>query len=246
MPKPIWVAGVDGCRAGWLVVLRDISASQLSPRVRIASSFAEILNFQETPAIIAVDTPIGLPRIARAGGRACDAEARTFLGPRRSSVFGVPARAAVNETDYKTACQVAFDNSSPPRKISKQSFFIFPKIRDVDQTITPAMQDRIIECHPEVAFARANNDTPLQHAKRLKPRGPQERIRILRKQGFTAQFLTARHTRTKDAAPDDFLDACICAWTAQRKHVGQAVSFPTDPDHAENRDARGLHMAIWS
>ncbi len=58
-------------------------------------------------------------------------------------MFAVPARAAVAQSDYRQACDVALALSDPPRKISKQTFNIFPKIREVDGAITPEMQRRV-------------------------------------------------------------------------------------------------------
>src|SRR5207248_11510271 len=72
------LAGVDGCRAGW-VVAADSGAF-------VAASFAEIL--AERFDLVLIDIPIGLPD----GPRACDLGARVLLGPRRSSVFPAPSR----------------------------------------------------------------------------------------------------------------------------------------------------------
>src|SRR5918992_2029627 len=134
-----WVAGVDGCRAGWLAVVRPV-ASPLGAQARLIPTFAEVLNLPEAPRIIAIDIPIGLPEVATVGGRGADIAARARLGARRSAVFVVPARAAVMETDYRAACAVAVATSDPSRKVSKQAFNLFPKMRDVDALMTPALQ----------------------------------------------------------------------------------------------------------
>jgi predicted RNase H-like nuclease len=78
--------------------------------------------------MVAVDMPIGVPEVAVAGGRACDAALRRLLGGRQSSVFAVPARAALAEDDYGLACDAAFVHSQPPRRVSRQCFHLFPKI----------------------------------------------------------------------------------------------------------------------
>ena len=55
------VAGVDGCRAGWLVVLVDGQGPpNSSSQVRLCTEFEEILSLSPAPAVIAVDIPIGL------------------------------------------------------------------------------------------------------------------------------------------------------------------------------------------
>jgi predicted RNase H-like nuclease len=96
------LAGVDGCRAGWLVVLahplaRDAQAHQ----VRLCASFAEVLHLEPAPTIIAVDIPIGLLAEPQPGGRDCDRLARQWLGRRASSVFTPPIRPLLDATHYE-------------------------------------------------------------------------------------------------------------------------------------------------
>lgn len=237
-----WVAGVDGCRAGWLVVLRAVDGDA-PPRALLAPTFAEVLALSEAPVIIAVDMPIGLPERSGIGGRAADIEARSRLGARQSSVFAVPARAAVMATDYRDACAIAFRNSEPPRKVSKQTFNIFPKIREVDRLMTPALQDRVVECHPETAFWAMNGEVPLDLPKKLKSRpfdpGLALRRKLLIATGLAPAFLESAFRRA-EAGPDDLLDACACAWTALRVLRGTAYRFPASPPI----DARGLRQEI--
>jgi len=238
------VAGVDGCRAGWLCVLTE-AQSGAPETVLIVPSFAEVLALDDV-AMIAVDIPIGVPAIALAGGRGCDAALRANLGGRQSSVFTVPARAAVAELDYRRACEVAFGASDPPRMVSKQCFNIFPKIREVDAVMSPEAQERVAECHPEGAFWAMNGEHPMSEPKKLKsrpyPPGLELRRTLLKKAGYPEQFLTERRFRPSQAGEDDFLDACACAWTARRVLQGRARRFPEEP----LRDPRGLRMEIWA
>src|ERR1019366_1360729 len=98
-----WVAGIDGCEKQWIVVLREFSSRRTVRRV--IHSIREVLTFPESPIVIAVDCPIGLPDQAAPCGRECDRMARSLLGfPRASSVFPVPCRAALRCGDYKEAC----------------------------------------------------------------------------------------------------------------------------------------------
>ena len=85
--------------------------------------------------------PIGLPERAGHGGRAAENAVRPLLGARQSSVFSVPARAAIDERDYAGACRVALATSEPPRKVSKQLFNIAPKIREVDEALRADLAD---------------------------------------------------------------------------------------------------------
>ena len=239
------VAGVDGCRAGWLVVVRPLDGVT-APVARIVATFAEVLALPERPDCIAVDIPIGLPERSGIGGRTADIEARARLGARQSSVFAVPARAAVMATGYAEACAVAQRNSEPPRKVSKQTFNLFPKMREVDALMTPALQARVVECHPEAAFWAMNGEAPLALPKKVKSRpnepGLDLRRRLLAVAGWPVDFLQANPFRRAEAGADDLLDACACAWTALRVLRGKAHRFPANPP----LDARGLRQEIWA
>lgn len=238
-----WLAGVDGCRAGWLVVLRAADDSQ-PPSARIVATFADILTLPEAPRVIAVDMPIGLPERAGIGGRPSDGLARAKLGARQSSLFALPARAAVMQDDYRMACTVALAHSDPPRKVSRQMFNLFPKIREIDRLMTPALQDRVFECHPEVAFWAMNGERSLDEPKKVKSRANEPGLALRRDllagAGFGRDFLATVPFRAKDAGADDLLDACACAWTAGRILTGTEHCFPAVPD----RDARGLRQEI--
>lgn len=231
------VRGVDGCPAGWIAVT-IAAGGRLMPSVTIARNFAGLTMDVEK---IAVDMPIGLPGRAGPGGRGPEAAVRPLLGRRQSSVFSVPSRAAVFAADYAEACRIALATSDPPRKISKQAFFLFPKIREIDMLLRdgPAMCDVVFETHPEVAFWRANGEAPLQYPK-SKPEGLQERRDLLERQGFPPAFLDAPVGR--GARRDDFLDACVNALVARRLLAGTARPFPDPP----GRDGHGLPVAIWA
>ncbi|MGE0767183.1 MAG: DUF429 domain-containing protein [Hyphomicrobiaceae bacterium] len=243
MEQEIWVAGADGCPAGWLVVLRDWHLKR-PPSARIVATFADILALPEAPQVIAIDMPIGLPEHTTVGGRAPDIAARAKLGKRQSSVFAVPSRRAVMAEDYATACSIALETSEPPRKISKQTWQLFPRIREIDAAMTPALQTRVFECHPELVFWAMNGARPLDEPKKVKSR-PHEpgltlRRSLLTRAGYPPPFLADTQFRPSAAGHDDFLDACACAWTAGRILAGTAHTFPPEPP----LDARGLRQEI--
>jgi len=238
-----WVAGADGCPAGWAVVLREQNGTRL-PMTRIVATFSDLLALPEAPHVIAIDMPIGLPDRTTIGGRAPDIAARAKLGKRQSSVFAVPSRRAVMAPDYASACTIALETSDPPRKISKQAWQLFPRIREIDGVITPALQQRVFECHPEVAFWAMNGGRPLDEPKKVKSRpcdaGLALRRGLLADAGYPRAFLETAHFRVSAAGTDDFLDACACAWTAGRILAGTAYTFPNVPPV----DARGLRQEI--
>jgi len=238
-----YIAGADGCPAGWIAVYHPVD-QPYAARWRIFATFEELHAFAENFAAVAVDMPIGLPDIATPGGRDSDRQARAVLGARQSSVFAVPARATIACTDYRDACDTNLKHSDPPRKIAKQMFYLFPKIREIDAVMSPVLQDVIIECHPEVAFWALNGKTALSEPKKRKsspyPPGLDLRRKLLRGAGYTAKLLTGPDCLRRHAAPDDLLDACATAWTANRHAVGNSEHFPDDPP----RDGQGLRMEI--
>ncbi|MBN9061445.1 MAG: hypothetical protein BGP06_21425 [Rhizobiales bacterium 65-9] len=244
-PKAVWIAGVDGCPAGWIVVFRDLADTE-PPQVAVFQRFADIVDHVRAPDVVAVDMPIGLPDRAGPGGRGPERLVRPLLGQRQSSVFSVPARCAVEALDYRAACDAAFAASDPPRKVSKQTFCLFAKIREIDQLLRsrPALLTRVRESHPEVAFWRMNGFRPLAHPKKIRsrvnPAGMAERRGLLRDQGLPGALLD--HAAPRGAALDDLIDALAVSVVAARILRGSAVSFPAPPV----RDAHGLPIAIWA
>src|SRR4051812_18621107 len=128
-----WLAGIDGCPAGWVAAFLRADGGGL--RIAVLPRFADVLTVPEQPAIVAVDIPIGLPERTGSGGRAAENAIRPLLGMRQSSVFSVPSRAAIYAADYAETCRAALATSDPPRKTSKQLFMLAPKIREVDAVL---------------------------------------------------------------------------------------------------------------
>lgn len=230
------VAGVDGCRGGWVVAHLESGAVTFE----IVVDFAAVLRATADAEMVAVDMPIGLPDRVGPGGRGPDTAARRVLGGRQSSVFAVPARAAVMCMEYRDACMAALAASDPPRKVSKQCFHIFPKIREVDAAMSPAIQTRVVEAHPEVAFWAMNGERPLDLPKRMKSRGHAPGLALRRALLEGAGLSLPPFPR--GAGEDDFIDAAACAVVARRVAAGVARRFPDHPD----KDERGLRMEIWA
>jgi predicted RNase H-like nuclease len=243
---PTFVAGADGCPPGWAVVLRDIMGRRPAEFV-VCPDMAALLRHPRVPAMIAVDMPIGLPESVGAGGRGPESEVRPLLGERKSSVFSIPSRSAVYAEDFDAACEASLSTSDPPRKISIQAFHLFPKIRQIDALLRedPGLLLLLKECHPEVAFMRMNGGAPLAEPKKVKSSvhepGIAERKRLLREAaGYDEAFLDTKPP--PGVGIDDFIDACACAFVAEKLAKGQATSFPAKPE----RDSHGIPMAIWA
>jgi predicted RNase H-like nuclease len=239
-----WLAGVDGCLAGWVAAFVRPAGQEV--RVRVVPGFADITSAPEAPAVIAVDIPIGLPDHIGPGGRGPEAAVRPLLGARQSAVFSVPSRAAVHAKNFGEACRIGLETSEPPRKISKQLFMIAPKIREADALLRgdPALAASVYEVHPEVAFWRLNGNRALDEPKKVRgvPYGPGLALRrdLLIAAGFARACLEA--VPPKGARADDLLDALACAAIARRIFGGVAEPFPASP----GRDKFGLPVAIWA
>lgn len=235
------LAGVDGCRAGWIAV---IGSTHETLRIEVFARFAHLLASMPEDAIVAVDMPIGLPARIGAGGRGPEQAIRPLLGARQSSVFSIPARSAVEATDYRAACEAALATSDPPRKVSRQAFGLFPKILEIDALMTREMEHCVYEVHPELAFWRLNGERAMTLPKKIKgsvnPEGMAERRTLLAASGFPTQILDADPPR--GAAADDLLDACACHMIARRLADGAAKPFPDPPLVTET----GARMAIWA
>ena len=224
--------GVDGCRAGWLVVGARLDPSgefgQLSWSMELeAASFIDA-------DLVAIDMPMGL---AADGPRSCDQQARALLGPRRSSVFPSPVRAALGAVDYREACDLSFAASG--RKLSKQAYNLLPKIRQLDQLLlaNPGRSDRVHEVHPELAFSQWNGGEPMAHAKKTAA-GAAQRQALVEAQ-FPGLALKIRKGVAKSQlADDDILDAIACLWSARRLFRQGALVLGGE------RDGCGLPMRI--
>ena len=248
MPTP-WVAGADGCRRGWIVALRNTETGE--HRVRFVHALADALRagplaLDAPPGVLAVDVPIGLLGSARRRGRPADRAARDLLGwPRRTSVFSPPARPALAAETHPEASALNRASGADAPGLSIQAFGIVPKLREADALATPALQRgdgglRMVEAHPEVAFAQMNGGEAVVASKK-KPEGRAVRVGLLREACVADPLALVAECRGT-ASADDVLDALACAWTAERVLRGTALRLPETPE----ADPRGLLMEIWA
>ena len=230
------VLGVDGCRAGWLAIAlkEDHWTAEIFHRLEM------IWQAYSGAALILLDMPIGLP--ASGAARACDRAARRLLGSRGASVFSPPCRPAAYASSYEEASKLNFGLTG--KKISKQTWFITPKIREADQLLRaePLARTRMLEAHPEVAFAVLAG-APLQHSKK-KEAGFQERMKILNPFFPAAEEIVVdllqRYLR-REVARDDIVDALCLAVHARLKLEYGLGRLPYDPPPT---DGEGLPMQI--
>jgi predicted RNase H-like nuclease len=226
----MFVAGVDGCPAGW--VSFRVEAPSLATSVEVVSLAEMLSRWPDDLLCVAIDIPIGL--LDRS--RACDKAARKLLGqPRGTSVFAAPCRAALSATTHAAASQMNREKTG--RGLSQQAFGIIPKIKQVDDAIMVECQRWAFEVHPEVCFWALNQCRPMKHNKKTRE-GAAERIAVLRP--IFPEIERNLANRPPRIGADDLLDAAAAAWTALRRHQGTARCV-CPPE----RDEKGLAVAIY-
>ncbi|HEY8383941.1 MAG TPA: DUF429 domain-containing protein [Microvirga sp.] len=240
-----WVAGVDGCKGGWIAAFRNLDHPD-NIVFRKEADLADIVDGPEQPDVVAVDMPIGLPEAINGPGRMPEQLVRPLLGRLKAAVFSMPSRRAVEAQSFQSACCIAAETSRPSRKISKQSFAIFPKILAIDALLRarPDLRKRVHEVHPEVAFWSMNGEVPLPYGKKAKGRSSELGLTI-RRELLVQADIPRRFTepeRIVGVGADDFLDALAGLVVAGKIAQGQGRPFPDPPD----RDAHGLQVAIWT
>jgi len=229
------VAGADGCRAGWVLVIQDLDTSRIS--WRLCADATALIAAVPAPGFLAIDIPIGLPE---SGSRAADRLARRVLGGRRgSSVFPAPLRPMLVATNYREACDIRAAREG--KRMSIQAWGILAKIRDVDHVLAadPGLQERIHEVHPEVCFRFMGEQRSPQFSKKTAA-GRGERLALLEPLFGPAPVAALAEKSLLAGQPDDILDAFAALWTARRIASGTARCLPAHPE----LDSAGLRMEI--
>jgi predicted RNase H-like nuclease len=232
------VAGVDGCRAGWLVAIAADWPCATSPVLRVCRDFRAVLDLTRECRAVAVDMPIGLPSGAEL--RSCDLEARRRLGPAlQSRLFLTPPRGALSARSPREFQRL--HRRLAGRGAGLPVWGIAAKLRDVDRAITPADQQRVLEAYPELAWGRlAGRMLPSKHT----AAGIAWRKRVLRP--YVARLRSLPRWRAELPAPrpeiDDILDALVLLQVAADAARGTGHRLP---DGEPPRDRRGLRMEIW-
>ena len=224
------LAGIDGYKNGWVAAI-DVRPGETV--VRAYPNFRSILD-DGCLTLIVIDIPIGL---LDHGARTCDAEARRLLGRARgTSVFPSPIRTMLDAGTWEEACRRRVEEEG--KKCSKQVAGILPKIREVDEGMTPTTQHRVREGHPELGFAMMNQEKAMTFNKRTK-QGQEERLSLLLRHfpDIPKQLLVVSGART------DIIDAYACLWTARRVAQGKAVSLTTDREVDSKR--RSSSSVTW-
>lgn len=209
--RPRVALGLDGCPDGWVAVtLQDGAVVD----VRVVARIVEALEHSR-PSSVGIDMPVGLVD----GPRDTDGAARALLPGRASSVFSTAPRAVVagwvdgSITTHAeaTARSAAISGVG----LSQQAWRLVPKMAEVEALVADGAA--LTEVHPELAFATVAG-APLPR-KRSWP-GVMLRRELLAGLGID---LPARFPGDVGAAPDDVVDAAVCAWVADGIASGAPV-----------------------
>ena len=206
------VVGIDGARGAWVAIVLEAGAFA---GCMLADTLADIVARHPGAGAFGIDVPIGFPTVATDGVRAADVAARAFVGPRRSSVFPMPARDVLEAGSYAEANALSRERYG--RGISRQAYALRENILEADRL---SVDPRVFEVHPEVSFRALKGDV-LEHAKKSW-NGLQERIRLLEDVGI--RLPTA--LPCGKVAADDVVDAAAAAWSAERVARGGAGMLP--------------------
>lgn len=219
--------GVDGCKQGWIAVTVDAAGFVAAS---VHGHFTELLAAHEGASVLGVDMPIGLLETAPRGA---DVRARAFLKGQGSSVFAAPVRAVLSASSHEAASERA--RALTGKGLSRQSFNLFAKIREVDAHAGDA---RICEVHPEVSFQTMSAGEPLGSKKTYG--GMRARLALLAHHGID---LPTSLGPVDAVGTDDVIDAAAAAWSARRIAQGVAKRLG-DPD--ERDPLHGRVIGIWA
>jgi predicted RNase H-like nuclease len=211
------VAGVDGCRSGWVIATRR--------GVRVVEQL-DLVVADADLSTIGIDIPMGLPQD---WDREADRAARRYLGRRSSTIFPTPPRELLSLRTYPEANARSRERFGTG--LTKQTFNLFPKIVEVDRLARVAPPDRLVEIHPECAFV-AMCGAPLPPKRSVD--GAVARLALLRP--LYGDVVTARPS---GARADDVLDAFAVLWSAER--FARGAHFVHGP---AERDGLGIPMRI--
>ncbi len=233
--KVIMFIGIDGCKPGWCtaVIEKDYALNFFTHK-----GLSEALQKYADAELILMDMPLGLKESGQQE-RKCDKAARKLLNKRfKSSIFRVPVRQAIFEDEYAKASLI--NHALTGKKLSKQIFYILPKIKELYGYILNHGLNNIREASPELCFKMlAGHD--LEYSKKRQS-GFLERVEIIKAFDKDIECKTEKFKAfNRGLEKDDILDSAILAVSA--KLGFQRDSIISIPDLAEY-DRHGIKMQI--
>ncbi len=228
-------AGIDGCKAGWILITFSGGSSYrvLRNKEDLEKAFDEFDR-------IFIDMPIGLEDENYT--RECDQLLREKLGAEyASSVFSPPIRPALHAPSYVEANMQSYEYTE--KKLTLQSWNITPKIRLLDDMLQaqPQLQNKVFESHPELLFMKLNGGMIYQ--KKNTKKGLSHRLSlIVDREEIADDFFRdiKEEFRRNEVGEDDIVDAMALALGAKQSAEDGIKTLPEQPEH----DSMGLIKAI--
>ena len=228
-------AGIDGCKAGWILITFDED-----PAYKILRTDKELKQELIEADLTFIDMPIGLEDEDYT--RKCDELLRKKLGAEyASSVFSPPIRPALHAPSYVEASMQSYEYTE--KKLTIQAWNITPKIRVLDALLTEdsELRKKVLESHPELLFMNLNGGMIYQ--KKNTKKGLRHRLDLIKEQEpIAADFFREikEEYRRNEVDEDDIVDAMALALAAKWSPVKGIKTIPDEPES----DASGLRKAI--
>jgi predicted RNase H-like nuclease len=146
-------AGVDACKGGWIVAKSAAWPCREAPTLALCPDFGAVVALTRDCRRVAVDIPIGVPTGKTV--RYCDSEAKEFLRKHDhnpAAVFFTPPRECLRAESAKDLQKMHVALCGKGAGYPVWGFLA--KIKQADAIMTPQLQKRIVEFHPELAWLR--------------------------------------------------------------------------------------------
>lgn len=202
---------LDGCKNGW--IFANIEKQNLI--LCYIHHLKELEKLQVN--YIFVDMPLKLPLCIQSYPRQADKTAKQILGRFHSSIFYAPLHSWL-DLPFKSIN--SFCQLNHKAKLSKQSFNLFPKIKELQKYILDA-KACVLEIHPELIV---HSFFGLRKLSKKTPHGQSQRIKLINtllQSSYTEKDLVQVYEKLRQLHPqarfqkDDCLDACLTACVAQ-------------------------------
>jgi len=228
-------AGIDGCKAGWILITFNDN-----PSYNVLRNNSDLEQAFHDFDRIFIDMPIGLEDENYT--RECDQLLRKKLGAEyASSVFSPPIRPALHAPSYVEANMQSYEYTE--KKLTLQSWNITPKIRLLDDMLQaqPELQEKVFESHPELLFMKLNGGMIYQ--KKNTKKGLRHRLSlIVDREEIADDFFRdiKEEFRRNEVGEDDIVDAMALALGAKQSEKDGIKTLPEQPEN----DSMGLIKAI--
>lgn len=233
MREDVLTIGVDGCTGGWIAAIYESG----NFRIERYRDMVELTDTYPTFDAFLIDMVIGFQSCA--DDVRPDPFARKIIAQRASTIFAVPSRQAIYETEKEA--QIAANMAALNKSLGAQTRAIIPKMRELDEFLNAHgnYKNVIRESHPEVCFCRLNSSVVM--SKKSEMDGLQERCEILQRYIPDLNCEEILHTAKRlHCNADDVVDAICLMVTANLDTQGKAESIP----ESVQKDACGLDMQM--